>query len=51
MFRLAHELGAQHGPTCFFGFVPREVCLRGVVGIKCGLQMENLGAVGYGYFV
>jgi hypothetical protein len=36
-FRLARELDAQHGPTWFFGFVPREVCLHSVVGIKCAL--------------
>jgi hypothetical protein len=51
MFRLARKLDAQHGPTCFFGCVPREVCLHGVMGIKCGLQDENLGGVGHGCFV
>ena len=34
MLRLARELGAQNGPACFFRFVSREVCLRGVVGIE-----------------
>jgi hypothetical protein len=51
MIRLAHKLGARHGPTCFFGFVPHGVCLRGVVCIERGLQMENLGAVRHGCFV
>jgi len=51
MFRLARKLDAQHGPTCFFGCVPREVCLHGVMGIECGLQDENLGGVGHGCFV
>jgi hypothetical protein len=50
MFHLAPMLGTQHGPTCFLCFARREVCLHGVVSIKCGLQ-ENLGAVGRGCFV
>jgi hypothetical protein len=53
MFRLERKLNAQHGPTCFDGFVPREVCLYGVVGInlKRGLQEENLGGLEHGCFV
>ena len=37
MLCLVRELGAQHGPACFFRLVSREVCLRGVVGIEGGL--------------
>jgi hypothetical protein len=44
MIRLADKLGAQHGPTCFSGFIRHGVCLHGVMGIEHGLQMENLGA-------
>ncbi len=51
MIRLAHKLGAWHRRTCFFGFVPCGVCLRGIVCIKRGLQMENLGAVRHGCFM
>ena len=48
ILRLARELGAQNGPTCLFGFAPYEVGLRGIV---CGLQAQNLSAVGRGCFV
>jgi len=51
MFHLERKLSAQHRPSCFFNFVPREVCLRGVVSIECGLQAESLGAVEYRCFV
>jgi hypothetical protein len=44
MIHLAHKLGTRHGPTCFSGFVRHGVCLHGIVGTECRLQMENLGA-------
>ena len=51
MFHLERKLSAQYRPSCFFSFVPREVCLRGVVSIECGLQAETLGGVEYRCFV
>jgi hypothetical protein len=51
MFQLARKLSTQHGPSCFFSFVPCEICLHGVVSIECGLQAESLGAVEYRCFV
>jgi hypothetical protein len=34
MLCLVHELGTQYGPTSFFRFMLREVCLCGVMGIE-----------------
>ena len=45
------SLSTQHGPACLFCFVSRKVGLRSVVGIECGLQVQDLSVVGRGCFV
>lgn len=51
VFCLAREFGAQHGPTCLFRFMSREVSLSGCLSVEGRLQTQNLGAVGCGCFL
>jgi hypothetical protein len=44
-------LGTQHGLACLFCFVLRKVGLHSIMGIKCGLQAQDLSIVRCGCFV